>query len=393
MRYAHAISICVSAGIPPLLVGRPGIGKSATCKALADALGLPLIDLRGNQLDRADLAVPIIRDDGPELFPYPLLRRAVEEPVVLLLDELLTAPEAVQSAFLGLCLDRRVQDIELHPETVVILATNDAEDSPGGTDLAPPLADRLCIILFEPDYEVWRRDMLDEPIPVPVLPRYTAEERRRWARVIAEFHDATDREWWEKRVKEELAPGIPKPVANPRGWKFVSKLLAAAPGVTQALLEKGSATTDAELGLRIAVEGVVGPEAVAAFLSWARKVVQIRPEEALEAARKGDWQRIDQLSSYALATVMAKLAERKDWATEDAKAVVKLVCYLMQGEHRETAYAKCRDITEAVMRCGEEVLAPICEVYTAVMDFADGVDTEEDLQRRIQKAWSMCREW
>src|SRR5204862_102481 len=63
---------------------------------------------------------------------------------VLFLDELSTAPPAVQAALLRVVLERAVGDLTLPDQVAVVAAANPPEQAADGWDLSAPLANRFC---------------------------------------------------------------------------------------------------------------------------------------------------------------------------------------------------------------------------------------------------------
>ena len=94
---------------------------------------------------------------------------------VLFLDELTTCPPAVQAALLGVIAENRVGDAVL-PDTVWKLAAcNPPDCAANGSELEPPLANRLCHLTWETDAEAWQRGMgnalgFPQPSFVPLPP-------------------------------------------------------------------------------------------------------------------------------------------------------------------------------------------------------------------------------
>ena len=68
---------------------------------------------------------------------------------LLFLDELSTAPPAVQAALLRVVLERAVGDLELPEEIAVVAAANPPEQAADGWDLSAPLANRLCHLYWQ----------------------------------------------------------------------------------------------------------------------------------------------------------------------------------------------------------------------------------------------------
>ena len=97
-------------GLPLLLIGDPGIGKTSMCKAEARSQGLASEVLVGSVCDPTDFGgIPAPPQDGSGFARYLLpewARRVSEWQTggVLVLDELTCGPPAQQAAMLGLAL-------------------------------------------------------------------------------------------------------------------------------------------------------------------------------------------------------------------------------------------------------------------------------------------------
>ena len=101
----EALTIAISAGVPVLLWGSPGTGKTSAVVALAEAVGWPCEVVIGSIREPTDFGgLPVVHDGGVKLAPPAWAQRLVEAGHGLLfLDELTTAPPAVQAAMLGSC--------------------------------------------------------------------------------------------------------------------------------------------------------------------------------------------------------------------------------------------------------------------------------------------------
>lgn len=142
-----ALLVAALSNTPALLIGDPGVGKTALAAIIASIIAKPLIVLVGATLDPTDVGgALVVRPDGVERVPLAILRRACQEPCVVFLDELSASPLPVQAAMLRVINERYVGDEKLHPETWVMAATNPPEQAPGGFDLSAPLMGRLCVV-------------------------------------------------------------------------------------------------------------------------------------------------------------------------------------------------------------------------------------------------------
>ncbi|WP_231618598.1 AAA family ATPase [Nonomuraea sp. SBT364] len=140
-----ALATAVAANLPVILWGPPGTGKTSAVQALGRRLGLPVEVVVGSVREPSDFAgLPVIRDGGTWFAPPRWAERlAGAGHGILFLDELTTAPPAVQAAMLRVVLERAVGDLTLPPAVRVVAAANPPEQAADGWDLTAPLANRF----------------------------------------------------------------------------------------------------------------------------------------------------------------------------------------------------------------------------------------------------------
>jgi hypothetical protein len=267
-----ALSVALQAGTPILAWGPPGVGKTAAITALAESLSLPLEVVLASIREPADFSgLPVIREDGVKMEAPAWARRLAREGKgILFLDEISTAPPAVQAALLRVVLDRVVGDLELPPAVAVVAAANPPEQAAGGWDLSPPLANRFCHITWTLDSGAW----VDGMIRGWTTPRFEALP-----------------EGWEKgipasrslvaafiRHRPHLLLQVPesddqagKAWPSPRSWEMAARLLAAS--------------SDDDVAA-ILVSGCVGDGAAMEFLTWRRDLDLPDPEAVLREPEK-----------------------------------------------------------------------------------------------------------
>ncbi len=193
---------------------------------------------------------------------------------VLFLDELTTCPPAVQAALLGVIAENRVGDALL-PDTVWKLAAcNPPDCAANGSELEPPLANRVCHLPYEPDTDAWMRGMgnalgFPQPSFVPLPPDWERCVGRNTA-LVGAFH----------KHKPGLLQAYPKDRAKTSGpWPSIRSWTNAA--ICAAALE----AIDAEPLLRYrAVAGCVGEEAALEFQTWEQSLDLPDPEGWLSDA-------------------------------------------------------------------------------------------------------------
>lgn len=146
-----------------LLIGDPGVGKSAIVAQVAQELGYGdnFHTLLGSTLDPTDIGgLPVKADAfneagvkvGDKVMRVPLeeIYQCAQKPGVLFLDEISAASGPVQAAELRLILERVAGNVKLHPETRIVAACNPPEQAPAGFELSAPLMGRMSVINFRP---------------------------------------------------------------------------------------------------------------------------------------------------------------------------------------------------------------------------------------------------
>ncbi|MEV0347768.1 MoxR family ATPase [Nonomuraea sp. NPDC050680] len=161
----EALTLAVAADLPVLLWGEPGIGKTAALRQLAEALDLPLTTVIASVHEPSDFSgLPVVGDDPavqgvPMAPPDWAVRLAHAGRGLLFLDELSTAPPAVQAALLRLVLERRVGALRLPAGVRIVAAANPRSSAADGWELSPPLANRFVHLQWRHDHDVVLRGL------------------------------------------------------------------------------------------------------------------------------------------------------------------------------------------------------------------------------------------
>lgn len=154
----------IRAGIPAMMKGSPGIGKSDIVRQLADNFGLKLVDQRLAECDPTDLkGFPYVDEvNGKAKYApieeFPLAGEPVPEGYngwLLFLDEMNQAPEAIQRVSYKILLDHKVGDYKLHERCVKLAAGNLITDGALAEDLGTALQSRLIHLQLKVDYITW----------------------------------------------------------------------------------------------------------------------------------------------------------------------------------------------------------------------------------------------
>lgn len=262
---------------PVFLWGPPGIGKSDVVAEIAKDLNGPVIDLRMAQMEPTDIrGIPFFNKengkmDWAEPVDLPSAEFAAEHPIVVLfLDEMNSAPPAVQAAGYQLILNRRVGKYHL-PDNVVIVAAGNRDSDKGVTYRMPmPLANRFVHLEMRPDFASWQT----------------------WA-VNASIHK--DVVGYLSFAKNDMydfdAKSSSRAFATPRSWCFVSDLLN----------DEDNIDTDTLFNL---VSGAIGEGLAVKFMAH-RKIAGKMPEPTDILSGKVKDLQVKEISAmYALTIAM-----------------------------------------------------------------------------------------
>ena len=170
----------LKAGLVPFLHSSPGLGKSSLVKEIAAERKLKLIDIRLAQSDPTDLNGYPIFNKGTsgiqkaEYVPmdtFPLSTDSIPEGHngwLLFMDEMSSAPAAVQAAAYKIVLDRMVGQHHLHKNCFIVAAGNLLDDNAVVEEMSTALQSRMIHIVVESDLQEFlkwgAKNNLDERI-------------------------------------------------------------------------------------------------------------------------------------------------------------------------------------------------------------------------------------
>ena len=279
----QALALATAANLPVLLWGQPGIGKSSTLTELARGLDLPLETVIASVHEPSDFSgLPVLGSDpateGVAMAPPDWavrLRHAGDG--LLFLDELSSAPPAVQAALLRVVLERRVGSLALPDGVRIVAAANPPGSAADGWQLAPPLANRFVHLEWVHDPAVVVRGLGGTWPRVP-LPRLDPD---RLEHAVARARAAI---CGFLTVRPDYTHRMPTSAASrsgawpsPRTWEMALRLLAF-----------GYATDAAPEAIALAVRGAVGDGAGMELLAFLERHDLPDPEAVLDDPRTVD---------------------------------------------------------------------------------------------------------
>lgn len=206
---------------PVFLWGPMGIGKSELVASIAESLNAPVIDMRMALLDPTDLRGIGFYNPATNTMDWaspvdlPSMEYAAQfEHVILFLDEMNSAPPAVQAAAYQLILNRRIGQYKL-PDNVSIIAAGNRETDKGVTYRMPaPLANRFVHFEMRVDFDSWLNWAVTHNVHSDVV-GYLSDHK-------VDLFDFTP-------------TSSSRAFATPRSWTFVSEILREPLGEKQVM--------------------------------------------------------------------------------------------------------------------------------------------------------------
>lgn len=229
-----ALALAVAADVPILLWGEPGIGKTSAITQLADSFELPLTTVIASVHEPSDFnGLPIVGEDparrGVPMAPPDWAVRLVEAGRGLLfLDELSTAPPAVQAALLRVVLERRVGALKLPDGVRIVAAANPQSSAADGWELGAPLANRFVHLPWYHDHDVVVRGLggIWPRAVVPQLDSHALAAAVAFARrAVCAFLDARPTLVHQMPASASRRGGA---WPSPRSWETTVRLVAFA---------------------------------------------------------------------------------------------------------------------------------------------------------------------
>ena len=203
-----SIAFAIKKKRPVFLWGPPGIGKSDIVAQIGADTGREVVDVRLALWEPTDIkGIPYFDSNAGTMTwaPPAELPTDPKSTAILFLDELNSAPPAVQAAAYQLILNRKVGTYVL-PDGVDIVAAGNRDGDKGVTYRMPaPLANRFVHLEMKVDFEDWQD----------------------WATLNGVHPEVVGYVGFAKQDLYDYDPKSPsKSFATPRSWSFVSDLVS-----------------------------------------------------------------------------------------------------------------------------------------------------------------------
>lgn len=331
-------------GIPVILWGRPGVGKSSFIEALADDT-VKILTLIASIHDPTDFSGLPILDDGKVKYAIPEWVEHFEgfDTGILFLDELSTAPPSVQASLLRVVLERKVGFHELPAQVRIVAAANPPDLMVGGWELSPPLRNRFIHL----DWDITTDQYLTALSDQWGKGEFKKIDKEEHARLLPE---------WKLRISAflKLSPNLlhtnpddnPYGFASPRTWDFAACLLTSCEILEIAPIN-GQTTTTTCIQL---IKGCLGEEVAITLIEFLRNIKLPDPEKVLDGEIVLDIPTLNDSELYVIFGAMNRVLKNRfddPGLVGIARKYFELIREVFANGRRDLIYISLKQITKA----------------------------------------------
>ena len=358
-------------GIPVLLWGKPGVGKSSFLEGLTQEK-FPVLTLIASIHDPTDFSGLPVQHEGKVKYAIPEWVENFGEDGngLLFLDELTTAPPAVQAALLRVVLERKVGFHELPDQVRIVAAANPPDMMSGGWELTPPLRNRFVHLQWDLPANVYI-DALEQGFPRVELPVIDAKAHANllphWKRLVAAFLKRSPNLLYTSPENDPYA------FASPRTWDFTAALLTSCDLLGIAPKEGQKAG----LACLELVKGALGEGVAIPFLQFLNSLRLPDPVEVLDQKVKPNMHRLNDSEIYVLfGSLNRELKSRmqRDDIHASALTYFDLVQQVIHVNRRDLIFVPLKEMVAAknpeenlLIRAQQSAQAVSPEAYQKVM--------------------------
>lgn len=151
-----------------MLVGEPGVGKSSILKTLqerhGDAFEYIYVDCPVKDIPDVGMSIPDHQTKTLEYYTGAVFNLYNPKPKLIMLDEMLKAPNLIKLIFTRLILERMVGDAPLPEGSIVFCTSNNVSDGVGDS-IAGHLQNRLAMVqVKKPSADEWLNWAIDNDV-------------------------------------------------------------------------------------------------------------------------------------------------------------------------------------------------------------------------------------
>ncbi len=291
-------------GIPTLIWGRPGVGKSSFIESLENE-SCRVRTMIASIYDPTDFSGLPIYEKGAVKYASPEWINDFDDykSGILFLDELSTCPPSVQAALLRVIFERTVGFKKLPAHVRIIAAANPPDLTLGGWDLSPPMRNRFVHIKWDVPIELYLKSLTEG---------WTEANEYH---IDINKHKTKIHTWKDKigaflKINPEALHGDPSKesfgYASPRSWDYLIHLLTSCEVLNKSI--------SLEL-----IEGCVGEGTAIAVYEFLNTLKQPDPLDVLSGRKEIDFTEFNDGEIYILFNGMERILSNSKYDNDFLK--------------------------------------------------------------------------
>jgi hypothetical protein len=325
---------------PVIVVGNPGTAKSQSALRFMRAQGIePVLKIGATMAPEDAGGIPFIDRQQPNYFsctPPDWAYSLTNEKSGLFLDEFNNAPPQVEAAFLSMLTERRLGNVHIHPQCLMMAAMNPVELCPNGQTLSLATKNRFGWFDWKFSWETFEDGIVTEDDDfklkwIPVVPPDWGRFKTKWGHTIANYlrKNSADRLRVPDNDTESAYP-------TPRSWHYLRNALACA----------DSCNAPADIMKEI-MEAYVGRSTSISFAQYVDSQDLIDPEAAIDDPKsfKYDRKRPD-LAVVLMSSVTSCI--KQHYSDQRFTNAVDLFCNNIGSHSKELCFAHLKHLVKSV---------------------------------------------
>lgn len=334
---AHLL-VAASTGTPGGTQGGVGIAKSSTILQWSRRLNRDMMLLIGSTHAPEDFSgIPYVSEARTffDQVPPRWAERLARPGALLFIDELTTVGVSVRAAMLSMLTEKRLGNLQIHPDTITMAAWNPPQLAPNGSPLEKSMANRFYHSEWEMDVDGWEAGMHTQDdqwgeTEIPVVPADWRNNAVKWGYLITSYlrKNSADRVRVPDNDEERAFP-------TPRTWYYARNCLAAGESVD------APSNVMAQLAA-----GCVGKTVGSNFMRYVAQLDLIDPEECLSGNKQFvfDRKRVD-LAAALLVSLVACV--KQNYSEDRLVAAVDIFCNNVGKHTKDLVFTQLRNLVNA----------------------------------------------
>ncbi len=373
-------------GIPVLIWGKPGEGKSSFLESLIKP-DFPVLTLIASIHDPTDFSgLPFLKEDQVKYaIPEWVNRFGEKGEGILFLDELTTAPPAVQAALLRVVLERKVGFHDLPEKVRIVAAANPPDLMTGGWELSPPLRNRFVHLQWELNADVYKNALMSgfNKAELPYIPKEKHAKKLREYQLL--IHGFLSR-------NPNLLSTSPEAdrygFASPRSWDFAAALMASCDVLGHSPLNNRP-ESNSSVFLEL-LTGCIGGGAAVNFISFIKNLKLPDPLNVLKGETEVDIKNLEESELFILFAGFRNhlsLEIPDDILLKRSDILIKLIENVIEDSRKDIIFPAMRQLAKEEHLIGRMIRISMAKdeaKHRKVMSFLEGFFAEKGFEDYIK---------